>query len=331
MDCVIYLDDGLQIGISESDCNQKLHIYLEICREINLPIAAEKTEMARKIIIFLGLLLNAINMIVEIPQVKVDKALGQIDFITEAKKVTVLDMQRITGLLNFFTKAIVPGRAFTRRLYAVYANPNLKQHHHLRVTKEMRLDLGMWRQFLRQNEAIMRPFVDFDTQKTYENVAFASDAAKSMDLGYSVYYIDPVEKVCFYCFEQWEHGLIEHANPSIQFLELYPLAIGVVLFSEKFTNRRVKILCDNQAVVHMVNSTTSSCKYCMILIRLITLKAIEHNVCYQVEYVKSKDNYLSDSLSRLDFKTFKEKLPVGIKLKCVLTPPALKPVKKIFG
>lgn len=32
---VVYLDDGLQAGISEDDCNDNLDSYLQICHEIN--------------------------------------------------------------------------------------------------------------------------------------------------------------------------------------------------------------------------------------------------------------------------------------------------------
>lgn len=329
-DCIVYLDDGLQIGLSEGDCNQKLDSYLGICEDIGLPISDEKTERAVRIIIFLGLILNAIRKIIGIPQDKVSKALNQIERIQEAKKVTVLDMQKITGLLNFFTRAVVPGRAFTRRLYAAYSNPVLKQHHHVRVTNEMKLDLGMWKQFLNQSGTVMRPFIDFSTDPCFDKIAFASDAAKSQELGYSVYYIDEEKQVCFYCYDQWDQGLISQCDPSIQFLELFPLAVGVVLFSPLLSNSRVKIMCDNQAVVHMVNSTTSSCKHCMILIRLITLKSLEYNVVYRVEYVSSKKNHLSDSLSRLNFAAFKSNLPKGVTLRRIQTPRVLKPINKFF-
>lgn len=161
IDGVVYLDDGLQIGLGQLNCNNNLQIYLDICRQINLPTSKEKTEQATQVIKFLGLLLNAIRQTIGIPIEKVHKALNLIEFALQAKKVTVLDMQRITGLLNFFTKAIVPGRAFTRRMYASYSGNNMMQHHHLRLTKEVKLDLGMWKSFLRQSDEIMRPFVDF--------------------------------------------------------------------------------------------------------------------------------------------------------------------------
>lgn len=330
IDAVVYLDDGLQIGRNCDETNKNLDIYLGICTQINLPIAKEKTERATKIITFLGLLINAIKHTVEIPSDKVEKALNQVDFITQARKVTVLDMQRITGLLNFFTRAIVPGRAFTRRLYAAYSGRNLLQHHHVRVTGEMKLDLGMWRAFLRQEGNVVRPFVDFSGTLNFVEIPMTSDAAKSDQLGYAACYCDHEQKTVFYCYNQLESGLLEIHDPSIQFLELFALTVGVLLFTKRLKNSRVAIFCDNQAVVHMVNSTTSSCKHCMILIRLLTLFALQNNVDFHVKFVKSEENKMSDFLSRLEFENFKREVPQGYKLSRLFTPKQLLPVAKFF-
>ena len=54
----------------------------------------------------------------------------------------------------------------------------------------------------------------------------------------------------------------------------------------------------------MLNKTTSSCKRCMHLIRLIVLKGLEYNFRVYAVHVKTSDNYLADSLSRLQFKHF---------------------------
>ena len=42
----------------------------------------------------------------------------------------------------------------------------------------------------------------------------------------------------------------------------------------------------------------------MVLIRLITLVSLEHNVRIFAKHVKSKQNDLADSLSRLKFRDF---------------------------
>ena len=65
-----------------------------------------------------------------------------------SKKITLKECQKLCGFLNFLGHGILPGHAFTRRLYSYTANPNLKPHHHIRVDREMREDLIMWQKFL---------------------------------------------------------------------------------------------------------------------------------------------------------------------------------------
>ena len=73
----------------------------------------------------------------------------------------VLKLQQLTSLLNFISRAIVPGRTFTRRMYTKYACVGLKQHYHVNVDHELRSDYKIWVQFLDTPHAYSRPFTDF--------------------------------------------------------------------------------------------------------------------------------------------------------------------------
>ena len=94
-------------------------------------------------------------------------------------------------------------------------------------------------------------------------------------------------------------------NPSIAYLELYAVTVGVLLWIHQFSGRTVALFCDNMSVVEMINSTTSSCKNCMVLIRFIVMKAMVHNVVVKAKHVTSKNNYVSDCLSRLKYEQFR--------------------------
>ena len=59
----------------------------------------------------------------------------------------------------------------------------------------------------------------------------------------------------------------------------------------------------------MVNKLALSCQQCMKLIRIIALEGIRRNQKVVVRYVKSADNLLSDSLSRIKMSTFWDNAP----------------------
>ena len=76
----------------------------------------------------------------------------------------------------------------------------------------------------------------------------------------------------------WNEAFLEECDPSIEYLELNAVAVGVLLWLPEHQNQRIVLFCDNISVVYMINSQTSRCRNCMVLIRLITLQAMVSNV-----------------------------------------------------
>ena len=227
----------------------------------------EKTEWGTQIIVFLGMLLNTITQTISVLIDKKNKALRQLMEVIEAKKVQVIQLQRLTGLINFISRAIVSGRASMRRIYAKYAG--MKQHYHVRVDKELRMDCAVWLDFLQQPLAICRPFVDFQDPAS-EVIPFFTDVAKSDTLGLGYVFNHS------WVSQKWD-GFVKQCDPSIEYLELFALTVAIDLWGHKFCNHRITIFCDNQAVVHMVNKSAAKCVNCMVLIRLIVINSMRYN------------------------------------------------------
>ena len=217
---------------------------------------------------FLGFLLNTILQIVCIPQEKVNKAWVLIQTMLEKKKVTIREMQQICGFLIFLCRCIIPGRAFTRKLYSytgtmiVNRNGNkpLKPHHHIRVNAEIKADLALWLKFLSHPSTFCQPFMDFSEVIQADQVNFYTDSSGNKLLGCG--------GICenSWFAQKWDPDFISSNGPSIEYLEMYAVAVGVLLWIRRFANKRIVIFCDNISVVHMVNNSTSNCKNCLVLI-----------------------------------------------------------------
>ena len=123
----ISLDIGLSLKLtiiwmtslwrySKQFCNGHVETFIEIRKEINFLLSMEKKRNGvTRIIVFLGMLLNTITQTISVPVDKKNKALRQLIEVITAKKVQVIQLQRLTGLLNFISRAIVPGRAFYKK------------------------------------------------------------------------------------------------------------------------------------------------------------------------------------------------------------------------
>ena len=300
-DLVNYLDDFLFAQLLKLLCNQQMQAFLDVCSRINFPVSMEKTFWAATRMIFLGFLIDTVNEMVSLPKEKIEKGLDLIQAALDrpSKKLTLKELQKICGFLNFLGRCIIPGRAFTRRLYANTTGVT-KPHHHIRISTEMRMDLQMWQKFLLHPSVFCRPFMDFSKYWSAEEIDMYSDATKNPKLGFGGY------SGPSWMYGTWDSEFIIDKDPSIEYLELYALTCVIVQWIHRTANRRIILFCDNKSVVYMVNKTTSSCKNCMVLIRIIVLYSLIHNVRIFAKHVTSKNNLLADLLSRQRINKFIE-------------------------
>ena len=297
---VNYLDDFLFAALFKLICDQQIQIFLNTCREINFPVSLEKTYWGTNRLTFLGLLIDTINQLVIIPADKIERALDMINHVILKKKATVLQVQRLCGLLNFFSRCIIPARAFTRRLYNMTAlqTSQLQKHHHISISRDVRLDLEMWQVFLRSPMSYARPFADFSKTYLAVDINLFTDSSANKKLGCGGICGDQWFKY------MWNEAFMINKKPSINYLELYAVTIGVLLWAHKFTGMKIALFCDNMSVVNMINNTSSSCKNCMVLIRIIVLQGLLFNVRITAKHVPGVQNKLADFLSRNKMKQF---------------------------
>ena len=324
-----YLDDFLFIAFLRWLCNAQTEMFLDLCDQIRFPVSMDKTFWASTIVTFLGMLIDTDKQLIMIPKTKINKALAQINAMLHARRrrTTVLKIQKLCGLLNFLCRAIVPGRLFLMRLYHSLSNvqrKQLKPHHHLQVSDKMTLNLELWKPFLGNPQIYCRPFIDLNAGDDAEILDWYTDAAKCFGKGYGGHHRT-----------HWFHGLwdkqfLEQNDPSIEFLELYAVVVGIILWLNLYPNRRILLFCDNESVVYMINKQSSKCKNCMMLIRIITLQSLICNTRVYAQHVSTRLNGRADVLSRNDvdrFKSWSRTRGIQIDEFCTPTPKILRNIE----
>lgn len=316
-----FLGDFLGAKLRQEECEANLEALLQICRTINLPMSTEETCNANQITAFLGLLIDTVRQTISVPAEKIEEAKGQLDIFVRSKKVTVHQAQKLIGLLNFFCRAVVPGRAFTRRLCSKIAGP--KQHHHIRVDSEMRSDLNVWVTFLDSPDAVCRPFLDFSNVFHADELCYFTGAVLNGEkLGVGGVYES-----------RWFSGTLKLSclagiadKLTIQIAELFSVFLSLRLWMSHIQNRRVVLFCNNDSVVHMINRSSSSCRVCMMMIRYITLWSMYHNVRVFATHVRTELNTESDLLSRNEVQRFLEKARWSVNQKPEVLPHQFWPI-----
>ena len=296
---VNYLDDFFFAALKKMICDWQVSRFLEVCAQICFPVSMEKTFWGTKVLVFLGLLLDTEKQVVCMPVEKVNRALDLLAFFVNKNnaKVTVHQVQKLCGLLNFLCRCVVPERAFLSRIYSLVSSKMLP-HHHVRITSEIRRDVLVWKEFLLNPRVYCRPFMDFKEIQASE-INMYSDASRNFKLGFGALCENE------WLGEVWDESFMQEKQPSIEYLELFGVTAAVLKWIHRYKNCIIRLFCDNESVVKMLNKSSSRCKNCMVLIRLITLKGLEENVRIFAKHVRSKDNGLSDAISRRDFNRFR--------------------------
>ena len=80
-----YLDDFFFAALMKLCCDGQLNTFLKVCKEINFPVALEKTFWGSTLVVFLGLLIDSEKQIISIPIDKIEKALHLINVFLQKK------------------------------------------------------------------------------------------------------------------------------------------------------------------------------------------------------------------------------------------------------
>jgi hypothetical protein len=293
--CSHILDDFILFGPPDSDtCARSLKKFFILADDLNIPIKHSKTVYPSTTVELHGVEVDTSRMEMRLPQDKLDKAFDLLNGLKCRRSVTLRAFQSVLGFLNFACKVIAHGRPFLRRLIDLtlkVSNPS----HHIRLTKEARLDIKAWLVFLEGYNGVSI-FVDpFWTAS--HTVSLFSDAS---GLGFAAVFGSRF--VQGYWPTLWSHY-------SIAVKELYPITLAVELWGSVLSNKRIMLHCDNQSVVHIINSQTSKCPIIMRLVRRLTVAAMSFNIVLRSVHIRGVDNTVADLLSRFSDSQARQAAP----------------------
>ena len=136
-----YLDDFFTAGAPDtSECQNNLEAMLSVCHKINAPVKLTKVEGPSTSITFLGIVINTITVTVSISSERKQELLSALQSMIECRKCTKQQLLLLIGKLSFACKVVPAGRIFLCRMIDLNCSVS-RIHHHIRLTKEVRLDM----------------------------------------------------------------------------------------------------------------------------------------------------------------------------------------------
>ena len=299
-----YLDDFLFAGARGTNvCKTLMDTFSDTCSELGVPIAKEKSVGPVTTLKFLGLEIDTIDMVVRIPQDKLDKLRLLLRPLLWRKRIQLRDFESVVGLMAFCSRAIPSSRAFLRRFYDVIGSvKNKKPYYSIRINSEIREDVQIWLEFLQKfnGECYFSP----DVWVTNDTLQLYTDSAGNSKLGCGAYFNGKWVQLAWPKF--WA---ADHIMKDITFLELVPILLAICIWAPLFKNKKILFHVDNIALVSIINKRTSRSKRVMSLIRPLVLYTMEHNIQFKAKHIEGLHNEIADSLSRFQLQRFRELVP----------------------
>ena len=289
------LDDFIFVGPPSSDiCSKSLNDFLKLCEHLSVPIKHSKTCYPATEQIAHGIIIDTAKMETRLPSDKISKLRSLLQSFKFKCKCTLRDLQSLIGYLNFACKAVIPGRAFKRRISNLTIGVT-KPHHHIRLTKEFRADVKVWLSFIDVFNG--RSMFLEDEWEVASKLNFTTDASGFACAGFS-------GNAWFYCEfpESWKAH-------SIAVKELCPIVIGIALWGNKMKNRKVVLHSDNMSVVDVLNKQSARDPLLMNLVRQLVLSALVNNILFKCKHIPGIKNKVADHLSRSQFQAARVILP----------------------
>ena len=231
------------------------------------------------------------------------------DEVANASTVRLSELQSLLGKLSFCAQVVEMSRGFLRSSFtALKGAMRNGAHKHARITvsDSMRSELHWWRKCF--SSAAPRTLLT----RRVVSTAFASWDA-SVTKGFGGYYGGKYFAVMWDQLAGWRDQRAYYptvnangrALEPINYLELFAGYWWVRQFAKYARGQTVVVFTDNRAAEGMLKSFWGEGKY-LTLLKHIRQMLLRWDVRLQVHWIGTKENILSDALSRGDMRTFND-------------------------
>lgn len=277
-----YLDDFLLISKSKQECEQHLALLMKTLRYLGFAINYSKVSPVDQSVTFLGLLLDTKTMCVSLPEDKLSKFMEEVTLMHGSRSASKRELQSLAGKLNWCGQVIQGGRAHLRRLLD-HINKLERPAHRTRITADMRADLSWWICFAKSFNGIL-PMIDYR-----DHTAVCIDACP---IAAGAFF----KGQCMYLpWEKWPGTQQLHIN----YKEVLTLEPAAATWCHQWCNKHVRVHCDNQAAVAIINKGTSKDPFVMAALRRLFWLSATFNFKVTAVYYPGYCNSIADACSRL--------------------------------
>ena len=250
--------------------------------ELGLPMNLDKKTPPTKSLTCLGISIDIEANILSIDNAKLVTIYEECIRVSGKKYLTKKSFQSLLGKLIYIHKCVAPARIFINRMLALFRENVHKKR--IKLTQEFFQDLLWFQKFLPNFNGI-----------TY--------LVKTEVLGENYVYLDASLTGLGAIWNNRVYSTAIFSIPGFQLkivhLEMLNIVLALRTWGPYWQHHRIKIFCDNLAVVQVVKSSKTKDKFLAACIRNIWLVSASNDIEIIIEHIEGKKNVIADLLSRL--------------------------------
>ena len=277
-----YLDDFLFVFKPQTDLSPITSRYNETLAKIGLTAAPEK-DMNGTTVTHLGFEFDSLKMEVRLPRNKHSRALHTVTDLLKAKSITYSMLDEALGFLSHCCQVVPLGRPFLRNIFSALRRIPSSRPFRTRLSRAAKKDLRWWLIFLSSWSTISV------IQLSRINHDVATDASGKKGIG-GIY-----NKQLFS-----DRVPARHRQKHINWKEMFAILHAFVLWHEQWATGRVRLACDNAAVVQGINKRSINGPALRPLQTILLLAAL-FDIELSAFWVPSEENIVADAASRHQF------------------------------
>lgn len=225
--------------------------------------------------------MDTVTQELRLPDEKLSSLKAEVRRWQRRRSCTKRELQALLGLLNHAASVVGPGRTFMRGLIDSLKGVK-RQHHHIAIKAQARDDLWWWGAFCEGwNGISMVPSLGEVSHTFY------SDASGSWGCG--------AAWGSLWFQQRWPELWLD-VNIAVK--ELVPVVLAAAIWGATWSGGRVRVRCDNEAVVYAITKGRARDPAIMRLVRCLFLLTACHNFVLVASHIPGRDNHLADAISR---------------------------------
>ena len=295
-----YIDDFFLKGQNAQKCYDSMVAAISLLQSLGFTIHPDKSQLEpSQLILFLGFLINSVDMTVRLTDEKKDKLVALIEKILIKEQVVIRSVASAIGKIVSSLPASLPGGIYYRSIEKD-KNRALKRSRgnyeaKMVLSEDSRRELLWWK------ENVHSTFAPIHWPPITQEIS--TDASGKNGWGASMTGDVPIGGV-------WTE---EQVDLHINVKELLAVLYALRSFVDTLKGLHVRVLCDNTTAVHTINNMgTTKSMSCNKIVKEIWEFCILNDIFITCTYIPGKENVVADRASRKVYKQGEWMLDKGL-------------------